>query len=807
MLRLHHCRIICTALACLVTFAAVQSRAWADPTPTPTPPPDGLNFTSTSTTNIVLRQAPNVPEQMVAVELKNYLTAATGGDFVVTFEPVSPTIQAIYIGDTDFSNTVGIDATTLASEEWRMKLQQNALVLAGGGTRGTNFAVYRFLEDYVGIRWWNPWEESVPAPQNISIAPFTKSGKPALSYRDIYMLYGNDYGHFAIRNRLNRAGDEPISTAWGGARDYGPPAHVHTMYDILPISNYDTHPDWYLIRGSGPPTRHNSQLKMSNPAMRQEFLSLLLTNITNARNHAITHGLVAPDTFSVSQMDNTVPFADPNNPADALLVANNGGADAAVLLDFINFLADSVKVQFPDVYIDTLAYYSGEQAPTQIQPRDNVIIRLTDTKSNLLLPVTHARNHVLHDNLVAWGNITNNLRVWDYAVTFNYIGLPMPTAFTYQPDLQFMRQHNVDGIFVEHEFPILADMRDFKVWMQCKLYEDPNRDFDTLVQDFTDGFYGPAGVHVRNYIYALNTRVHADGAANGYEEVGWMTMAKQYSYLTLDFLIQADGIFDQAALAAGTDTVLQRRVRHARLSLDRYMALWYGELATEWINRGNGNTLANFPLNLTTIVDRAVQTWKEQADIRLPVGERAAEYTAADAQLANLKHRTLAPIPAQFQNKPPGDVKLFTMGGTRNDGNLAKVVADPSSDVGIATRLLVNDVPVADQQRYGVPMAWGIYDIVGGQERLSTAVITGDVTASGYNWYKMGETALGGNDYMFFFWSWIIQLDIAGGYDKNNPNQVYEVWANIKYDGPNLPHGNANNPNSISIDRVALIKK
>lgn len=192
-----------------------------------------------------------------------------------------------------------------------------------------------------------------------------------------------------------------FATEFGGSRNYGPPDHVHTLYGILsPTKYFADHPDWYLVPGGGAPTPRNSQLVMSNPAMRAEFLKNLKANIRQSQLDAKAKGEAASDVFSVSQEDSRVGFAGPN---DAKLLAENGGAESAILLDFVNYMADGIKDEFPGVYIDTLAYFSGEKAPTKIRPRDNVIIRLTDTTSNLILPITDPRNRKFRED-VEWSN-------------------------------------------------------------------------------------------------------------------------------------------------------------------------------------------------------------------------------------------------------------------------------------------------------------------------------------------------------------------------------------------------------------------
>jgi hypothetical protein len=766
--------------------------------------PAEITWNTTSKVSIVLPQNWTAPEQTAANELDNYLTKLTGGDFTVTTEPAAApagnVAPAIYVGTTRFATAAGVDAKTMPSEAWIMKTQNKSLILAGGGTRGTLYATYRFLEDIGGVRWWNPWEETVPARRVLSIPTLNKSGKPSFAYRDIYMLYGNDKGRFAIRNRLDREGDSPIGAEYGGSRNYGPPYHVHTLYMIMsPDKYYAQHPDWFTVRGDGVPTAGTGQLAFSNPGMRQEFLKLLRDMIRKSHADAKANGLPVPDVFSVSQLDNTLEFA--STPEDKKLVEENGGADAAVLLDFINFLADGIKDEFPGVYIDTLAYFSGEQAPTKIRPRDNVIIRLTDTTSNLIEPITAERNKDFRQKAESWSKVAKNLRIWDYAITFRYVGLPMPTTATYPTDLRFLLAHNFEGIFVEHEYPVTADMRDFKIWMQCKLFEDPHRDYDALVREFTDGFYGPAGVHVRKYIYALQAEADKMGKEKGYEEISWMIAAKPYNYLSVDFLVRANQMFDDAEKAAGADPVLQRRVRHARMPVDRFIGVMFPKLKVQWAKRGEiGKPI---PLDLTKSVERSQQSWTEQITLRLPEAQREAEQNMAAAEKALLLRKVL-PAPAKFSDLPAERVQTYDTLGARNYENQAKSVDDPTSEIGRVTRF---EVPAAELERYKLPMPLGVYDTQGLKETLTTSIKPEDVPGPGYNWHKLGEVKLTGNDYIFFFWSWVIQLDIPNAFDEGNPNQTYEIWANIKFEGPDFPHGKADDKNAISIERVVLIKK
>jgi hypothetical protein len=769
--------------------------------------PGAISFNAQSKVSIVTPQNATTAEQTAAQELGVYLSQITGGEFLIVAENETASAPAIYVGNTAFAKAAGVDGSTLKSEEWRTKTQDGNLMLVGGGTRGTPYATYHFLEDVCGVRWWNPWEEAVPQRGVLPIPALDKRGKPAFAYRDIYMQYRHDKGRFASHNRLNGGGDVPIATEYGGSRNYGPPDHVHTLYRILsPEKYFEDHPDWFLVPGGGVPTPRNSQLHMSNPQMRAEFLRLLKDIIRQSHADAKAKGVAAPDVFSVSQEDSRVGFMGPN---DAKLVAENGGAESAILLDFVNFLADGIKDEFPGVYIDTLAYFSGEKAPTKIRPRDNVIIRLTDTTSNLILPITHPRNAHFRKNLEAWSKITKNLRVWDYAVTFTYPGLPMPTTHTYPTDVRFWKTHNVEGIFVEHEFPILADLRDFKIWMQCKLFENPDLDYDALAKEFTDGFYGAAGKDVRRYIYALQNEAEKVGKEKGFEDVNWTVPAKPYNYLSLDFLLRANAIFDDAeravASVAGEPGVLQRRVRHARMPLDRYMAVMRRAILKQW--QQSDQSSKPFPFDYDKIGARYLKTWNEQIDLRTLEANREAERKIAAEEVQKLIAIELPPIPARFANLPPQKVDVYGPGAMRNYHNAARIVEDADAELGKATRLQMENTPEGERAKYNLPMTWGVYDNTGEKVLVQNLIQRADIPGAGYHWYKLGETKLTGNDTMYFFWSWWIQLDVGDAFIEDKPQQVFEVWANMKFEGPMFPHAKDGDKDAISVERVVFVQK
>lgn len=744
---------------------------------------------------IVLCDSPEPAEQTAANELAAYLGAITGGTFAIVAESQAAAAQSprIFVGPTAFAQSQGIDTAALEAEQWLMRTVADDIILAGGRPRGTLYAVYRFLEDVAGVHWWNPYEESVPRQSTLQIGALDRNGKPAFRCRDIYMLYGNDGGRFAARNRLNRDGDARIASTYGGAMDYGPPYHVHTFNMYVPESLFDAHPEWFsLINGKR--ETNQTQLCLTNPELRSFILDKLKTYIEQSRASAAKNNEPAPSVFSISQNDWMGMCQCPACQA----IANAEESEAGPLLDFVNYLAEAIATDYPEVSIDTLAYMMTQKPPKSIRPRENVIIRLCDTGSNFTLPITDPANQEFHDHLLRWAAIAKNLRIWDYAVTYApHYGLPLPTVHTYEPDYRFYAEHNVEGVFTEHEFPILADMRDFKIWMMMKTLEDPYQDYGALVQTFTGGFYGAAGDCIRQYLARLE---QASSEHPSYLSMG--ASPRQYRYLDLPFALDAQALFDKAEIAVTGDGILLCRVRFARLPLDRACIVLYRELLAQWV-RG-GHAPESMPLARDAIAARCRETWNTQIALRIPQGQQKEALAEIDAELNPLLARpAFVPVPEKFRGLPSEDVFDFTADASRNWDDQAKRVSDAEAESGFTNRLELSE---EDMKRYALPMSWGLYDVINKQGRAAATIKPEDVAGPGYHWYKLGTFPIAPSYYVYFFWSWVIQVDVDSAQVPDHPEHPFGIWARIKFEGPGFPHGQPNAKNAISVERVVLVK-
>ncbi|HJN13886.1 MAG TPA: DUF4838 domain-containing protein, partial [Armatimonadota bacterium] len=435
---------------------------------------------------IVLAHDAIEPEETAAAELADYLKKVTAAEFTIVKEAQEPGEGArIYIGPTEHAKESGVDCEVLGPERWVMRTVDGNLILAGGRPRGTLYAVYHFLEDVVGVHWWSPWEEHAPSQPTLSITGLDRHGEPVFQNRSLnvasYLVDQTPFP-FAPRNRVNRP-YAPMPFKYGGSAHFGPPRFVHTegqyIYRYKDAISFQRNPEWFALKNGERWVFNNqvgwsskNQLCLSNPDLREAFLGKLKENISDTRDQPCP-----PMIFDVSLND--VPSLCECAPCQAV-VRKHGGEDTGLLLDFVNYMADGVRDEYPGVMIETLAYLNTEKVPQGIVPRANVIVTLCDTRSTYTKPIP--RDEYFAQRLAAWSGVTSSIFVWDYHTNGRDLALPMPFESTFQPDLQLFRKYNVIGVMTEYHYPIFEELRDLRLWLLAKLLEDPHQDQAALIE-------------------------------------------------------------------------------------------------------------------------------------------------------------------------------------------------------------------------------------------------------------------------------------------------------------------------------------
>ena len=141
--------------------------------------------------------------RFAAQELTNFLAQALGAAVPVVEKP-SPERTAIVLGDNRWSREAGIAVDSKPRDTFFVKTAPNRVYLAGRDhprqnplvspvfsrslERATSFAVYAFLEDYAGVRFYFPGELGtvVPKKDKIVVPDVDRAVTPDFSVREWY---------------------------------------------------------------------------------------------------------------------------------------------------------------------------------------------------------------------------------------------------------------------------------------------------------------------------------------------------------------------------------------------------------------------------------------------------------------------------------------------------------------------------------------------------------------------------------------------------------------------------------------------
>ena len=687
------------------------------------------------------------------------------------------------VGDTELAKRNGLLSSQLPEEKWVIRSFGNEVLLNGGGPRGALFAVYHFLEDYCGVRWWSEFEEDVPAPGALELNALDAQGKPAFAFRDIYReQVGSDAARFERRTRLNARG----GAKFGGAFTFGPPNFCHTFDDYLNADKYmKDHPEWFsLHKGKRVGGQRQGQLCLTNPEVREKVLERMLAYIQQGNAEAEKNGVEPPRIYDLSHNDNQS-YCECDRCKEA---AEKYGL-SGVNLNFVNAVAGAIAKKYPNVLLCTWAYQYTQDVPKGgVRAADNVIVRLCDTDSNQISSIAEPDNRAYYDRVVAWSKVTKHLFVWDYAITFSkgLTGLPFPSEFHYGDLFRHYRDNHVSGIFWEHEHPYLTDLWELKFFLERKLMEDPDLDCNRLIEQFMREYYGPAGQHILAYRKYLD-RIRREKKAF----VSWFTQLSAFDYIDDENVAACNRMLDAAeAAVAGNDRLLAR-ARHARQGLDRLICLRSCPVILHDPAQ-KGIVVKKVPgfdavkARLTTDWPKWIRPYPNSENlIKVEMDRLAKAWCSVVSPL---------PVPERFQNNRYYDFPAFFLSSHGKPGQEI-LVDDPESPVGRAMRTS------ADMSHYfKLPFAGGVYDEK--TKRNQGSGECAEVQGDGYRWYHICKAKFTPTSYLWLTRAWTTQVR-TGNYRELSGKEM-DVWASVKFTGPMFRPG-ATGKSYIWIDRVLLV--
>ena len=353
------------------------------------------------------------------------------------------------------------------------------MTILSGGKKGAVYGVVGLLEKYFGCRCYSPTAFVFPKRESMAVENVLDIENPAVAFRAVNGDFSNDptYLDWTRGNRTDEL--------------FGQGYYVHTFNKLVPKETlFANHPEYFSLMNG---RRGADQLCPSNPDIIPIIIEKLKAEMAKQPDKHF---------WSVSQNDNESYCHCPT----CLQTIKEEGAPSGPLLRLVNQIAK----HFPNQTISTLAYEWSRKAPRRTGPAKNVQIMLCTIEADRSMPI--ATNPTTQDfvrDIHDWQALSDNIYLWDYTVDFNHQISPFPNLDVLAPNIRFFNTCGVNQIFEQTNTSPGHEFSELKAYLLSKLLWNPNLDPQRIIHEFCQGYYGPAGVHIEEYIRQLNAAMVA----------------------------------------------------------------------------------------------------------------------------------------------------------------------------------------------------------------------------------------------------------------------------------------------------------
>lgn len=418
----------------------------------------------------------------------------------------------ISIGETtkkieqNFTTRYGIDG-------YAVKEKDGNLYLFGQSDYGPIWAVYGFLEEKIGYKFYAIDEIKVEKRNEIDISGLVIEYTPSIP---------NRCSGFGLAKYDLEYATGLKAYAWYGQRldkkyFWGLWAHNHVNVILPPKKYYKDHPEWFFqmerFKKDNPEEMipDKMQLCFSNSEMRDEFFKNLVKEIENNK-HATYFMIGHEDIDDHCTCENCKKIASE--------ITQSG-----LHFDFINDMARRVeawrKVNAPErkIMIGGFAYSwglsfeapvkfeNGQYVPLRpdLKADDNVFVFFCSMPSKEhSRPITDEANKHIRSTMDRWKTLCNHFGVQSYYGSFRRAFEFVDGIYRFKPELEYYKNLGVESYYMEApSYKGSIAMQAMSLFVLTSLEWDLSKDTDDLIKEFCDAYYKSASKYVQEYFYYL----------------------------------------------------------------------------------------------------------------------------------------------------------------------------------------------------------------------------------------------------------------------------------------------------------------
>jgi hypothetical protein len=583
-------------------------------------------------TIVVQAKAPLALE-MAATDLQRYIKKITGVELPLKTDGKMVNGSGLYLGNCEPTRQEDLPAKELNPETYAIHRRGNNVFFMARYPTPVTFAVYSFLEESLGVRWFAPGDdwEYVPSPtpgelkleiNNIVRVPETS---PRIWSGHHWNQDWKDW------NRRNKTLEGEVVQR----RQF-----QNMLTRIFPVEKYaDTHPEYFpLIQGK-------RWIPTPGAIWRPCESNVEVQRITVDYIRQYFKDNPTVDSFSLG-MDDVRHFC--SCTGCRAMDAQPDDYEKRRFSDrhykFVQIIASEIKKSNPDKFIGTLVYSVAREIPKTIgKLEDNVFGYLAEQSALWYYP---ERKQAEQELTRQWSQRLSHLSRYDYYGMGSITPRVYPHFMAEQIKLD--KSLGLEGMYSElYTFlPHTAPM----IWALAKLQWDSKQDIDSLLNEFYQKMYGPSAGTMSSYYKLLeDTWGELRPGRGGHV---FMNLHQQAAASTPQAVRQGMALLETAVKQADSEVIKKRiEVTRAGLEYASYVILPYG-LSQE---------LSHSPV---VSQSSAQETLTKMAEILRLQEQRNVAWSAAMARTDLLGEtlRGLASLPAGRQNGLLAIGQLDTLG-------------------------------------------------------------------------------------------------------------------------------------------------
>ena len=450
--------LLCVAMLVSLLCACNKPSTEETSTPSPTEATTPLQTTPTTTTpeDVVVIDPPTTPAQHITS------VHITSGDsemeaFVATELKWYFAQKNVTISPDGFGIDVKIDNRLAKTDGYRITSDTDGVHIVGNNERGLAYALYAFLENYLGVHFYSA-DTIVVDEGDVMIG-----GGVLGEYEPAFNIIRNPW--YPIEKLAEKNG--------GNVHDLGTTKTLNLN----------------AIVGSG-----SIQPCLSDP----ESLTKATTVVKNYLR------AVSTDTLSFAPASEYDLYCTCENCS---VIHEEEGSPAGIYVRFLNELTKIISADYPNLQYEIVIRAYLKTAPSVTKLADNISVRFNMDKCHISHPVTDTTCPdavAFANSMRSWGAMGANISI-EYGITATKDFIPVfANLGSLRENMRFFAECGVDNIVCDGNIICpTGEFGELRVYLISQLLQNPmmsEEEYYAYMDSFLEDYYGAGWTYIRQFI-------------------------------------------------------------------------------------------------------------------------------------------------------------------------------------------------------------------------------------------------------------------------------------------------------------------